>query len=133
MTLTEADVGLDPGAPSRSRTVIPLVSGTEQNLRDSLRPLSPEVSSSTRCVDLIEIPVPSLHPEDSFDVDVSTLQVHGVRPLLVRDEGELIGVLEPTTVFPWCAQHRPAVLEELAALASRGDMPDWNLGLSGEP
>ncbi|MGJ9372589.1 CBS domain-containing protein [Nesterenkonia sp. CF4.4] len=75
----------------------------------------PGVSSSTPCADLIATSVPSLHPEDSFDAAIATLQIHGVRPLLVCEDEELIGVLEPTTVIQWCAQHRPNALEELVA------------------
>lgn len=94
---------------------------------------NPEDSPPAPCADLIETPIQSLHPEDSFDGAVSMLQASGVRPLLVRDEGEPIGVLEPTTVFQWCAQHRPKVLEELAERASRREIPGWKRGLPTEP
>ena len=97
--------------------------------RADLEPLfrGPEDASSTPCADLIANAAPSLYPDDSFDSAVTVLRAHGIRPLLVRDEGALIGVLEPTTVFQWCAQHRPTVLDELASLASRRGPSGWSL------
>ncbi|HRO31664.1 hypothetical protein [Citricoccus sp.] len=52
---------------------------------------------------------------------------HGpIRPLLVFNGNEAIGVVHPSAVFQWCAEHLPAVLPELsqrAAAQARGASP----------
>lgn len=70
-----------------------------------------------RCGNVIVPPSRYLHPEDFFDVAVAVLRQDGVRPLLVLHGAELLGVLEPSAVFQWCAVHRPAALEELSQRA----------------
>lgn len=78
---------------------------------------NPQHWAGMRCGNVIVPPSRYLHPEDFFDVAVAVLRQDGVRPLLVLHGAELLGVLEPSAVFQWCAVHRPAALEELSQRA----------------
>lgn len=59
-----------------------------------------------------------LSPEAEVEDVVEVLTTSGVRPLLVGANGKPAGVLEPTSIFQWCAEHSPAALEKLAYLVS---------------
>lgn len=84
---------------------------------DQLQRENPHHWADMRCGNVIVPPARYLHPDDSFNAAVEALRNDGVRPQLVLDAGEMVGVLAPSAVFQWCAAHRPAALEELAQLA----------------
>lgn len=83
--------------------------------------------STAPCSAAAETASQRLGPEDHMDAAVQALTLHGVRPLLVYEKDKPVGVLEPTAVFQWCAEHRPEALDELAYIASaeeRSHHPD---------
>lgn len=77
----------------------------------------PDYWAAMRCGNAVSPPARFIHPAASFDAAVDMFKDEGVRPLLVVDSGAIVGVLEPTAVFQWCAEYWPAALEELAQLA----------------
>lgn len=117
--LTEADVDYvtvtdDGGAP------LGLV--TRGDI-DQLQRENPHHWADMRCGNVTVPPGRYLHPDDSFNAAVETLKDDGVRPLLILKGTEMVGVLAPSAVFQWCAEHRPAALEELAQLAGPAEPP----------
>ena len=83
--------------------------------------------STAPCSAVVEIVSQRLGTEDHIESAVQMLTYHGVRPLLVYENGRPVGVLEPTSVFQWCAEHRPEALDELAYIVSseeRSHYPD---------
>lgn len=91
---------------------------------DHLQRENPHHWADMRCGNVIVPPGRYLHPDDSFNAAVDVLRDDGVRPLLILDGTEMVGVLAPSAVFQWCAEHRPSVLEELAYLANRTEFPE---------
>lgn len=92
-----------------------------------VRTRRPNDWETTRCATAIRMPTQYLSPEDPVQEAVEMLRNEGVRPLLVRKDSETEGVLEPSAVFHWCAEHSPEVLDELAFMASaeeRNHYPD---------
>lgn len=59
-----------------------------------------------------------LRPETGVDDVVEVFSTSGVRPLLVGAHGSPVSVLEPGSIFQWCAEHSPSSLEKLAYLIS---------------
>ncbi|NDK32197.1 CBS domain-containing protein [Nesterenkonia haasae] len=74
----------------------------------------PDYWSDMRCGNAIVASDRFLTANDSFDEAVGIMQQEGTRPLLVLEEDTVYGVLEPTAVLRWCAEHRPEALQELA-------------------
>lgn len=87
----------------------------------------PEDWTALRCGSVLEPVNDQLDPDDEVDVALELLICHGVRPLLVREKNTPVGVIEPTVVFQWCAEHRPEVVDKLAHIATqeeRSPYPD---------
>lgn len=74
----------------------------------------PDHWADMRCGNVIVASDRFLNADDSFDAAISLLMEEGLRPLLVLERNTVCGVLEPTSVLQWCAEHRPAALQELA-------------------
>lgn len=74
----------------------------------------PDYWSDMRCGNVIVASDRFLNADDSFDAAVSMLKDEGLRPLLILEDDSICGVLEPTAVLQWCAEHRPEALQELA-------------------
>ena len=86
---------------------------------EQLRHKYPDYWSAMRCGNAIVAPARFLEADEPFDTAVELLRDEGVRPLLVLEGEKMAGVLEPTVVFQWCAEHRPDAVEALAQLARR--------------
>lgn len=74
----------------------------------------PDYWSMMRCGNVVVASERILNVEDTFDAAVDMLKEEGLRPLLVLQGNTICGVLEPTSVLQWCAEHRPEALQELA-------------------
>ncbi|WP_218221013.1 CBS domain-containing protein [Nesterenkonia sp. Act20] len=85
---------------------------TERDIAE-LQLARPEKWASRRCACAV-------HPHPTLQADVTMAEVvelfshTEIRPLLVLEGREALGVLRPTEVFQWCAQYWPAALDQLA-------------------
>ncbi|RJN32952.1 hypothetical protein [Nesterenkonia natronophila] len=84
---------------------------------EQLQSKHPDLWSAMRCGNVVVAPSRFLQADEGLGAAAEVLKSEGVRPLLVVDGEDIVGALEPTAVFQWCAEHRPAVLDELAQLA----------------
>lgn len=78
----------------------------------------PERWASPRCACAVQ-QQPALRADAGLN-DVIELFLHEheeIRPLLVHESHGVLGVLRPTEVFQWCAEHRPDALDALAVHA----------------
>jgi signal-transduction protein with cAMP-binding, CBS, and nucleotidyltransferase domain len=94
--------------------------------RDDIEQLQwkhPDLWSAMRCGNVVVAPSRFIHAHETFAAAAEILKSEGVRPLLVLESGNILGVLEPTAVFQWCAEHQPTFLEELAELAREAEAP----------
>lgn len=85
----------------------------------SLHELPTERWAAKRCAGAVKIK-PYLSVEDSVAAVVELFTQDEVWPLLVFDGGKGVGVLPPSEVFQWAAEHEPAVLDQLADRVSHG-------------
>lgn len=90
---------------------------TERDI-DRFRQLHPTKWSAKRCACAVK-ERPRVYVEDSIDRIVEIFRQHEIRPLLVYDGHTLLGVLRPTEVFQWCAEHGHHALDGLAAQVRR--------------
>ena len=66
------------------------------------------------CGQLTESSELFLSADDPLESVLQNYQQGQIRPLVVLNGHEPVGVLHPTTVFQWCAEHYPAVLSTLS-------------------
>ncbi|GAA1139655.1 CBS domain-containing protein [Nesterenkonia lutea] len=66
------------------------------------------------CAQLVDRMPSLLNPEDPLESAVEYYRDYGIRPLVISSQSEAVGVLHPTDVFQWCAQHDANLVEELA-------------------
>lgn len=74
----------------------------------------PEKWASRRCACAVQ-QQPTLQVDAVVDDVIELFRHEDIRPLLVFQGPEVLGVLRPTEVFQWCAEHRPEALNELAS------------------
>lgn len=90
---------------------------TERDI-EKFKQLHPAKWSSKRCACAVK-ERPRVHVNDSLDRVIEILGDDEIRPLLVYDGHALLGVIRPTEVFQWSAEHRPRAFDRLAAQARR--------------
>lgn len=88
---------------------------TERDIT-KLKLARPENSASLRCACAVQ-QQPTLRADAGLNEAIELFLHEQIRPLLVFNSHEVIGVLRPTEVFQWCAEHRPDALDELATHA----------------
>lgn len=89
---------------------------TREDIR-TFKAALPTAWSQRRCAQAVVSMPAVLRPEDSPKACVQYYRDHGIRPLVIFDGKEPVGLLHPTEVFQWCAQQDAALVEELAAQA----------------
>ncbi|GFZ99862.1 CBS domain-containing protein [Nesterenkonia alkaliphila] len=85
---------------------------TDRDL-DNLKESDPERWSFRRCASAVKTQ-PRLTVDDTVEDVLKVFDQQEVRPLLVHEGREVAGILRPTEVFQWCAEHRPSALDHLA-------------------
>ncbi|MBO0596282.1 CBS domain-containing protein [Nesterenkonia sp. E16_7] len=90
---------------------------TDRDIRE-VKLARPEKWASRRCACAVQVH-PALQAGMVIDEVIELFSYQEIRPLLVREGHEVIGVLRPTEVFQWAAEHRPEALELLALYARR--------------
>ncbi|MBE1514428.1 CBS domain-containing protein [Nesterenkonia halotolerans] len=89
---------------------------TSENI-DAFTAAHPQDWWHRRCAQAVVQMPETLGPEDSPGACAQYYREHGVRPVVIFDQDDPLGLLHPTEVFQWCAQHDDSVVEELAARA----------------
>ena len=88
---------------------------TDRDVRE-VQLARPKKRASPRCASAVQVH-PALHAGVVIDEVIELFSHQEIRPLLVTEDHEVIGVLRPTEVFQWAAEHRPEALELLALYA----------------
>lgn len=81
---------------------------------DHLAQQEPATWERKRCACLMRSSPVHLQLGDSLEDIIACYQSGHMRPLLVFDATEAVGIVYPSTVFQWCASHYPAGLEALS-------------------
>lgn len=82
--------------------------------------LDPSGWRTAPCVGAVTPFAEGLRVGDTLDDAAAMFKHVGVRLILVSDGDEPVGVLHPSEVFQWCAEHRPELLESLADQVTTG-------------
>lgn len=75
----------------------------------------PQTWTKKRCACLTRPAQNRMRPDQSIEGVIWRYQREGVKPLLVFNGEEAVGVLHPGPVLSWCAEHHPAAFEKLGA------------------
>lgn len=103
---------------------------TESDL-DLIAKQEPETWKRKRCACLMRSSPVHLQMGDSLEDIITCYQPGQIRPLLVFDATEAVGIVYPNTVFQWCASHYPAALEALRNPTHRGASSDRSASCTG--
>ena len=65
------------------------------------------------CSRLVEVPQQVLYVDDPIERVLAQYEQDQVHPLLVFDGQNAVGIIHPTSVYEWCAEHDPSTLTKL--------------------
>src|SRR5690625_3733290 len=65
------------------------------------------------CSRLVEVPQHVLYVDDPIERVLAQYEQDQVHPLLVFDGQNAVGIIHPTSVYEWCAEHDPSTLTKL--------------------
>jgi predicted transcriptional regulator len=71
-----------------------------------------------RCEQLVRAEVGWVRPEDPVEGVVWAYRHGPIRPVLVFNGEQAVGIVHPSAVFQWCAAHLPSVLPALSQRAA---------------
>lgn len=81
---------------------------------DLLAQREPKTWRRKRCACLMPASLTHLQLSDSLEDVIACCQSGRITPLLVFDGGQAVGIIYPSTVSQWCADHHPQALEALS-------------------
>lgn len=93
----------------------PIAIITESDLQH-LASEEPRTWRRKRCACLAPSKLPRVYAEDSPERVITYYREDRIRPLLVYEGHQVIGIVSPGAILRWCAEHQPALLKTLRDL-----------------
>ncbi|WP_218221682.1 CBS domain-containing protein [Nesterenkonia sp. Act20] len=77
----------------------------------------PERWKRRRCACLVQSPAEFLTPEESIESVLGRYRDGDVKPLLVLEEGQAVGILHQDDVFTWCLEQPVSIFDALGIVS----------------